>query len=142
MRTVQLIDGMDYPEEIPEPKPAAHLIAAEIMSRLQELDEIESGNASLAPAGVRLVNRLAAIERKSRRAYRLVLDMASKQDSFSQSLEVLASRHLNAEGKPTSRQSWLQNAQADVETIRLIWPEVGEVIGDLLKRRAERPERA
>jgi hypothetical protein len=126
---------MDYPEEIPEPKPRAHLITAEIMSRLQELDEIDNGNASLAPAGIRLVNRLAAIERKSRRAYRLVLDMVSKQESFSESLETLASRHLNAEGKPTSRQSWLQNAQADVETIRMVWPEVGNVIGELLKRR-------
>lgn len=127
---------MDYPEDVPEPKPMAHLITAEIMSRLQELDEIDCGNASLAPAGIRLVNRLAAIERKSRRAYRLVLDMVGQQDSFSQSLEQLASRHLNAEGNPTSRQSWLQNAQADVETIRMVWPEVGEVIGELLKRRS------
>ena len=128
---------MDYPEDIPEPKPEAHLITAEIMSRLQELDEIDCGNTSLAPAGIRLVNRLAAIERKSRRAYRLVLDMVGQQDSFSQSLEQLASRHLNADGDPTSRQSWLQNAQADVETIKMIWPEVGNIIGELLKRRGE-----
>ena len=137
MKTIQLIDGMDYPEDIPEPKPEAHLITAEIMSRLQELDEIDCGNTSLAPAGIRLVNRLAAIERKSRRAYRLVLDMVGQQDSFSQSLEQLASRHLNADGDPTSRQSWLQNAQADVETIKMIWPEVGNIIGELLKRRGE-----
>lgn len=128
---------MDYPEDIPEPKPEAHLITAEIMSRLQELDEIDCGNTSLAPAGIRLVNRLAAIERKSRRAYRLVLDMVGQQDSFSQSLEQLASRHLNADGDPTSRQSWLQNAQADVETIKMIWPEVGNIIGELLKRRGD-----
>jgi hypothetical protein len=137
LKTIQLIDGMDYPEDIPEPKPEAHLITAEIMSRLQELDEIDCGNTSLAPAGIRLVNRLAAIERKSRRAYRLVLDMVGQQDSFSQSLEQLASRHLNADGDPTSRQSWLQNAQADVETIKMIWPEVGNIIGELLKRRGE-----
>ena len=137
MKTIQLIDGMDYPEDIPEPKPEAHLITAEIMSRLQELDEIDCGNTSLAPAGIRLVNRLASIERKSRRAYRLVLDMVGQQDSFSQSLEQLASRHLNADGDPTSRQSWLQNAQADVETIKMIWPEVGNIIGELLKRRGE-----
>ena len=136
MRTIQLIDGMDYPEEIPEPKPQAHLLAAEIMARLQELDEIDSGNASLAPAGIRLVNRLASIERRSRRAYRLVLDMIGQQDSFSQSLEQLASKHLNSSGDPTSRQSWLQNAQADVETIKVIWPEVGNVICELLKRRS------
>jgi hypothetical protein len=30
----------------------------------------------------------------------------------------------------------LQNAQADVELVKDVWPEVGDVMGELLKRRA------
>jgi len=136
MDTVELIEGMDYPEAIPEPSTPAHQITAEIMVRLQQLDEIEQGDESTSPAGLRLINRLAAVARRERRAYRLILDMVGDRRSFSESLEQLASRHVNASsGDKTTRQSWLQNAQADVETIKLIWPEVGEVMGEILKRR-------
>lgn len=128
---------MDYPEDVPEPKPAAHLITVEIMARLQELDEINSGNESLAPAGIRLVNRLAALERKSRRAYRLVIDLLGAQESLALSLDQLASKHQNAKGDRTSRQNWLQNAQADVEIIKSIYPEIGVVVGEILKRRPQ-----
>ena len=138
MKNVRLIDGMDYPEDIPEQKPTSHLLATEIIVRLQEMDEIDSGDEGLQPSGIRLINRLVAIERRSRRAYRLVLDMVGQQRSFSESLESLASGHINAEGQPTSRQSWLQNAQADVEVISIIYPEMGRVVGELLKRRTEK----
>ena len=138
MKNVRLIDGMDYPEDIPEQKPTSHLLATEIIVRLQEMDEIDSGDEGLQPSGIRLINRLVAIERRSRRAYRLVLDMVGQQRSFSESLESLAYGHINAEGQPTSRQSWLQNAQADVEVISIIYPEMGRVVGELLKRRTEK----
>jgi len=138
MDTVELIEGMDYPESIPEPSTPAHQITAEIMVRLQQLDEIEQGDESTSPAGLRLINRLAAVARKERRAYRLILDMVGDRRSFSESLEQLASRHVNSSsGSKTTRQSWLQNAQADVETIKMIWPEVGEVMGEILKRRSK-----
>ena len=139
MKNVRLIDGMDYPEDIPEKKPMPHLLAAEVIVRLQELDEIDGGDESGGqPAGIRLINRLVAVERRSRRAYRLILDMIGQQRSFSESLECLASNHINADGQPTSRQSWLQNAQADVEVITIIYPEMGKVVGELLKRRTEK----
>ena len=139
MKNVRLIDGMDYPEDIPEQKPMPHLIAAEVIVRLQEMDELDGGDESGGqPGGIRLINRLAAIERRSRRAYRLILDMIGEQKSFSDSLECLASNHINADGQPTSRQSWLQNAQADVEVISIIYPEMGRVVGELLKRRTEK----
>ena len=134
MKNVRLIDGMDYPEDIPEQKPPLHTLAAEVIVRLQEMDEINGGDElGGQPGGIRLINRLAAIERRSRRAYRLILDMVGQQRSFSESLECLASSHVNADGQPTSRQSWLQNAQADVEVITIIYPEMGRVVGELLK---------
>jgi len=135
MNTVELIEGLDYPEEIPEPMSTAHQITAEIITRLQQLDEVSPGNEFMPPGGLRMVNRLAAVARKERRAYRLILDMVGDQKSFSDSLEDLASRHINSKNKPTTRQSWLQNAQADVDTITMIWPEVGKVMNELLKRR-------
>ena len=129
---------MDYPEDVPEPKPPIHLLAAEVIVRLQEMDELDGGDEGLPPSGIRLINRLSAIERRSRRAYRLVLDMIGDQRSFSDSLESLASKHINADGQPTSMQSWLQNAQADVEIITIIYPEMGVIVGELLKRRTEK----
>ena len=136
MDSVELIEGMDYPEQVPEPTTEGHKITTEIMVRLQQLDEIEQGNDSLPPAGLRLINRLAAVARRERRAYRLILDMIGDRRAFSESLEKLASRHVNnSSGDKTTRQSWLQNAQADVETIKMIWPEVGEVMGEIIKRR-------
>lgn len=138
MDTVELIEGMDYPEQIPEPSTPAHQITAEIMVRLQQLDEVQQGDESTPPAGLRLINRLAAVARKERRAYRLILDMVGDRRSFSDSLEQLASRHVNSSrGEKTTRQSWLQNAQNDIETIKMIWPEVGEVMGEILKRRSK-----
>jgi hypothetical protein len=137
MDTVELIEGMDYPEQAPEPSSLAHRITGEIAVRLQQLDEIAPGDESMPPAGIRLINRLAAVARQNRRAYRLILDMIGDRRSFSESLETLASRHVNSSGKPTTRQSWLQNAQADVETVKMIWPEVGEVMGEILKRRSK-----
>lgn len=135
MQTVELIEGMDYPEETPEPTSPAHQITAEIVVRLQQLDEVAPGDDSTPPAGLRLINRLGAVARKDRRAYRLILDMIGDRRSFHDSLEVLASRHKNGKDEPRTRQSWLQNAQADVETITMIWPEVGKVMSELLKRR-------
>jgi hypothetical protein len=137
METVELIEGMDYPEEIPEPSSPAHQITVEIILRLQQLDETVQGDESLPPGGIRLINRLAAIARKNRRAYRLLLDMIGDRRSFSESLEKLASRHVNSDGVSTTRQSWLQNAQADVEMIEMFWPEIGKVMSEILKRRVK-----
>ena len=55
--------------------------------------------------------------------------MLSKQDSLSMSFEILGRAH------DTTRQAWLQNAQADINIIKEIWPEVGEIMSGLLKRR-------
>lgn len=137
METVELIEGMDYPEAIPEPSSPAHQITVEIILRLQQLDETVQGDESLPPGGIRLINRLAAIARKNRRAYRLLLDMIGDRRSFSESLEKLASRHVNSDGVSTTRQSWLQNAQADVEMIEMFWPEIGKVMSEILKRRVK-----
>jgi len=128
MKTVRIIEGMDYPLEVPSPLPAAYCLLCEIASRIQELDELLPGGGR-APGGIRAINRLGAVERRSRRAYRLLLDMLTKQGSFSQSFESLGAKHNH------SRQSWLQNAQADVELVKDVWPEVGDVMGELLKRR-------
>lgn len=129
MKTIRIIEGMDYPLESPSNPPAHYAILCEIASRVQELDELLPSTGK-APGGIRLVNRLAAIERRSRRAYRLLLDMLSKQDSFSKSYEALGARRNN------SRQSWLQNAQADIDLIKEVWPEVGEVMSELIRRRS------
>lgn len=137
MNTVELIEAMDYPVEVPEPTTPEHQIAVEIITRLQQLDEVAPGDEYTQPAGLRLVNRLSAVARKDRRAYRLLLDMIGDQRSFTDSLDTLASRHQNSSGDRTTRQAWLQNAQADVETVKMIWPQVGEVMGELLKRRVK-----
>tara|TARA_R110000796_G_scaffold16726_11_gene52154 strand:+ start:717 stop:1136 length:420 start_codon:yes stop_codon:yes gene_type:complete len=135
MITVRIIEGLDYKESVPEDRPLHHAITCEIASRLQQLDELQTGNESLAPAGVRLLHRLSTLERRSRRAYRLLLDMLGKQLSFSESYDTLASRHKNSKLESKTRQSWLQNAQSDIEIITEVWPEVGEVMRELLKRR-------
>ena len=135
MKTVQLIDKIKYDQPVEELKSEAHQITIEIISRLSELDQLMPGDEYDAPGGIRIINRLCAVERRSRRAYRLLLDMASEQRSFSDSLDQLAKRHLNSKGQPTSRQSWLQNAQNDISLITEVWPEVGSVMFELLKRR-------
>lgn len=134
MKTISLVEAMDYPEEKPDPRPEHHSIVCEIMSRLQELDE--SGlNTTGLPMGARLVNRLSAIQRRSLRAYRLVLDLLGEQRALSDSLETLGGRHINSKGEPCKRQAWLQNAQEDVEIVKNIFPELGEVLGEVIKRR-------
>jgi hypothetical protein len=60
---------------------------------------------------------------------RLIFNELSKQESFSESFETLGAR------RDHSRQSWLQNAQADIELIKEVWPEVGTVMAELIKRR-------
>jgi len=137
MNFVQLIEGLDYPQETQGELPQYFKLTVEICSRLQELDEILPTSAEHWSGGLRFISRITAISRKSPRAYRLLLDMLSSQESFSMSIEELASRHFNSNGIATSRQSWLQNAQHDIEIIKLYWSEVGEVMEELLKRRPE-----
>ena len=55
--------------------------------------------------------------------------MLTEQSSFSKSFEALGARHNH------SRQSWLQNAQADIELVKEVWPEVGQVMAELIKRK-------
>jgi len=128
MKTIRIIEGVDYPEDKPEDPALHHSITCEIAARIQQLDSILPGEGC-SPAGIRLLHRLSTLSRRSPRAYRLLLDMLSSQLSFSMSFEELASRHDH------SRQSWLQNAQADVEIVSEVWPEVGEVMSELIKRR-------
>ena len=135
MNTVQLIEGLDYPEVEQANLPDSFKLTMEICSRLQELDEVIPSSETSSAGGLRFISRITAIARKSPRAYRLLIDMLSSQESFSLSIEELASRHLNSNGTPTSRQSWLQNAQFDIEIIKLYWLEVGEVMEELIKRR-------
>ena len=129
MRTVQIIEGLEYPEDKPDEPALHHSIACEIAARIQQLDSIIPGEGC-SPAGMRLVHRLSSIARRSPRAYRLLLDMLTSQESLSLSFEQLAARHSH------SRQSWLQNAQADVEIISEVWSEVGAVMSELIKRRS------
>lgn len=135
MKTVSLVEAMEYPEQVPDDRPDHHSIVCEIASRLQELDEIDKGSHIRLPSGARLVNRLSAIQRRSMRAYRLVLDILGEQRSLSDSLETLGGRHINSKGEPCKRQAWLQNAQEDVAIIKTIYPELGEVLGEVIKRR-------
>ena len=135
MKTVNLVEAMNYPEENPDPRPDHHSIVSEIASRLQELDDIDKGSKLGLPMGAKLVNRLSAIQRRSMRAYRLILDLLGEGKSLSDSLETLGARHINSKGLPCKRQAWLQNAQEDVQIIKSIYPELGEVVGEVLKRR-------
>ncbi len=128
MKTIRLIEGMDYPEPSVEPQSDHHCLTCEIASRLQQLDTLLPGDG-FSPGGIRLISRLSSLARKSPRAYKLLLDMLSKQDSLSMSFEILGRAH------DTTRQAWLQNAQADINIIKEIWPEVGEIMSGLLKRR-------
>jgi len=128
MKTVRIIEAMDYPVGSSGKLPQHYLLLCEIAARVQELDELLPSSGK-APGGIRVINRLGAVERRSRRAYRLLLDMLSQQESFSESFENLGAR------RDHSRQSWLQNAQADIELIKEVWPEVGTVMTELIKRR-------
>ena len=128
MKTCRIIEGLDYPEDKREDPPSHHAITCEIIARVQQLDSILAGDGC-ASGGMRLVHRLSTIARRSPRAYRLLIDMLSSQRSLSESFESLASRHDH------SRQSWLQNAQADVEIVTEVWKEVGMVMSELIKRR-------
>lgn len=133
MKTIRIIEGLDYPIDCRSISPPPQFaILCEIAARVQELDELIPGEGK-APGGIRVVNRLSALERRSRRAYRLLLDMLTEQSSFSKSFEALGAKHNH------SRQSWLQNAQADIELVKQVWPEVGEVMGELIKRRVAEP---
>ena len=135
MNFVQLIEGLDYPDYEQANLPISFRLTIEICARLQELDEVMPSSTSQSAGGLRFISRISAIARKSPRAYRLLIDMLSSQDSFSLSIEELASRHLNSSGSPTSRQAWLQNAQFDIEIIKMYWLEVGQVMEELIKRR-------
>lgn len=129
MKTCRIIEGLDYPQTKAEDPAPHHAITCEIIARVQQLDSIMAGEGC-ASGGVRLLHRLSTIARRSPRAYRLLIDMLSSQRSLSESFDSLASRHEH------SRQSWLQNAQADVEIVTEVWEEVGLVMSELIKRRS------
>lgn len=135
MKTVKLVEQLNYPSPMVDHKPTHHSIACEIASRLQEMDELLPGTNDHPPGGIRMISRLASVSRKSRRAYRLLLDLLSKQDALTLSLHDLAKGHLNGQGHPCKRQAWLQNSQKDVELITEIWPEVGAVLAEVMQRR-------
>ncbi len=140
MKFVPLNENIEYSEDIPEQKSEGHLIICEVASRLQELDSVHSSIGNTICPSVRFLTRLTAIQRRSMRAYRLVLDILSSQDSLSHSLEALAQRHLNAQGEPSKRQAWLQNTQKDIETIEELYPEIGYAMKEIMTRRGEGKE--
>lgn len=131
MKTVRIVEGLGYPKEFFEDIPTHYLLTCEIAARLEELDELMPASDK-ASGGVRLISRLAAVERRSNRAYRLIIDMLGKQDSLSLSYEELGAKTNN------SRQAWLQNAQADVKIVKEVWPEIGEAMELILKRRGQK----
>ena len=137
MKFVPLNENIEYSEDIPEHKSEAHLVVCEIASRLQELDSESSSIGNTFCPSIRLLTRLTAIQRRSTRAYRLVLDILSSQDSLSHSLEALAQRHLNAQGEPSKRQAWLQNTQKDIEIIEELYPEIGRAVKEIMTRRGD-----
>lgn len=136
MKTVSLVEGLQYSVPQSEDRSRLHSISIEIASRLQELDELDDGDEDSPPAGIHLVQKLATIERRSTRAYRLVIDILSRQKSLSDSLESLGAAHPNKKFQPSSRQSWFQNARADAEIISKTFPEIGAAIFEILKRRS------
>ena len=141
MKTINLVEALNYPEQTPDEIPAEHLILCEIISRLQELENAPAGknNLSGGSMGARIVLRLGAIYRRSPRAYRLLLDLISLKSSLSYSLANLAEREHTKLPKdctlPHTRQSWLQSAQEDVRIVKEVWQEVGEIMEEVLKRR-------
>lgn len=137
MRTVPLNDAMHVQVDEPCKMPDPHLLLCEVAERLQELDDIAPGDENSPPVGVATIHRLAAIDRKTRRGYRLILDVLSQQRSLSCSLDELAAKHYNAQGYQQTRQAWLQHMQADVMAIEAIWPEVGNCLRSLMKRRQQ-----
>ena len=66
MRTVNPVEAMDYPEQIPDPRPDHHSIVSEIATRLQELDELDEGSKLRLPSGARLVLSLIHISEPTR----------------------------------------------------------------------------
>lgn len=132
MRTVRLIDNMDYPEEKPEPQPEHHRIMGEWAERTKEMGDCSPrGNDD----SVRLMRQLCKVHKESNRAFILMLDVLSNQKSLECSLADLAAKHTNSKGAPCTRQNWLQNMQADVEIVKTYFPEIGEVLDSIMQRR-------
>jgi len=132
MRTIQLIDNIDYPEPEIDKLPKHHAILCEIAERLTELSVCIG-----SPQVARILRQLDKIHHHSPRAFRLILDVLSSQRSLEDSLAALAARHTNSKGEPTTRQNWLQNMQTDVETIKLYLPEWGASLETIMRRRRE-----
>ena len=109
-------------------------ITCELAARLKELDRIPQ-RVGTQPLGIRFISRLVAIERKSRSAYMLVLDLLSDQTNLSESLKTLGKCSLNAKGDPTSKQAYLQKNRKDIEIINDLWPEIAFALKDILIRR-------
>lgn len=109
-------------------------IPCELAARLKELDRMPQ-RVGTQPLGVRFISRLVAIERKSRSAYRLVLDLLSDKTALSESLKTLGECSLNANGGPISKQAYLQQNRKDIEIINDLWPEIAFALKDILIRR-------
>ena len=109
-------------------------ITCELAARLKELDRMPQ-RVGTQPLGIRFISRLVAIERKSRSAYTLVLDLLSDQTTLKESLKTLGQGSLNAKGDPTSKQAYLQKNRKDIEIINDLWPEIALALKDILIRR-------
>jgi hypothetical protein len=136
MQFVSLDEALKYEQPDTTGLEDRFALTCEIASRLKELDSIKSkAYGSTQPMGVRLINRLAAIQRRSHGAYNLILDLLSEQVVLSQSLKDLGKESLNAHGKPTSKQAYLQKNRKEIEIINELWPEIGLALKTILTRR-------
>ena len=133
MKTVHLVEGMDYRVDSPEPTPDHHALAMEIMHRLQEMDEQADTDAEMK--GVKLLRKLYLISMRSMPAYRLMLDMVGNKRVLSESIRELATNHLRKGGGETSKQDWYQKTHKQISVIKEVWPEVGSEMERLMQRR-------
>lgn len=133
MRTVHLLETMQYPVDTPEPTPEHHAIAVEIMQRLQDMDAQTVDDEELQ--GLKLLRKLYLISLRSTGAYRLMLDMVSNKQVLGESIRELASKHLRKGGNETSKQNWFQKAHREIEIVKQVWPEIGNEMERLINRR-------
>ena len=134
MQFVTVNEALKYEQPDTSGLEGKYAITCELAARLKELDRMPQ-RVGTQPLGIRFISRLVAIERKSRSAYGLVLDLLSDQSTLSESLKTLGKGSLNANGDPTSKQAYLQKNRRDIEIINDLWPEIALVLKDILIRR-------
>ena len=134
MQFVSVNEALKYEQPDTSGLEDRYAITCELASRLKELDRIQQ-RVGTQPLGIRFITRLVAIERKSRSAYNLILDLLSDQTNLRESLKSLGKETLNSKGDPTSKQAYLQKNRKDLEIINSLWPEIAVCLKAILIRR-------